>query len=223
MSDGSGNWRWSLFSHLLPENVLLHIAAVKGPLVSSSHDRVGWRGTSDLSFSIKSASELRTRQPTSGVHGLWTVLHKFRGLPRIKAFLWLVCWEKLMTNVERVRRRFSTEASCFVCGAAFEDVDHVFRKCPAAVLVWRGLIARAKHVEFFKMELKDWTLRNFLMWIILEVVRRIGISCLRQFCGIFGSIAMLRFLVHHVWTTVRFLVVAFSLCIVRSRHLGIGW
>ncbi|KAK8682164.1 hypothetical protein V6N13_054558 [Hibiscus sabdariffa] len=83
MSDGSGNWRWSLFSHLLPENVLLHIAAVKGPLTSSSRDRVGWRGSSDLAFSIKSAYVLRTRQQNSvPPNSVLALLHEdYLGIP----------------------------------------------------------------------------------------------------------------------------------------------
>ncbi|KAK8716187.1 hypothetical protein V6N13_043505 [Hibiscus sabdariffa] len=55
MATPSGDWNWNLFDYLLPRQVLLQIATVKGPCPLVVYCSFGWQGSQDLSFSVKSA------------------------------------------------------------------------------------------------------------------------------------------------------------------------
>ncbi|KAK8508723.1 hypothetical protein V6N12_034829 [Hibiscus sabdariffa] len=66
--------------------------------------------------------------------GVWKILHKFRGLPRIR--------------------------SCQVCGDAAEDVDHVFRQCPLAIQIWSDLIRGDRLDSFLTMPFLSWIVAN---------------------------------------------------------------
>ncbi|KAE8654104.1 hypothetical protein F3Y22_tig00117056pilonHSYRG00889 [Hibiscus syriacus] len=59
MATPSGDWRWQLFEQLLPHDILLRIAALKGPSNMMNQDCVGWRCNNDLSFTVKSAYAVR--------------------------------------------------------------------------------------------------------------------------------------------------------------------
>ncbi|CAN1789669.1 Putative ribonuclease H protein At1g65750 [Linum perenne] len=72
-------------------------------------------------------------------NGLFSKIWKWDGPYRIKLFLWLALHERLMTNVERVRRHLVDSSICPRCGARAETVCHVLRDCPIAIGVWREL------------------------------------------------------------------------------------
>ncbi|KAL4318863.1 hypothetical protein GQ457_18G016860 [Hibiscus cannabinus] len=94
-----GEWNWQAFETLLPCDVLLRIAAAKAPCIS---DYVGWECNVDSRFSVRSAYMVRWGISIDQSSNIWTVIHKFQGLPPIKVFLWLVCRNKLMANAKRV-------------------------------------------------------------------------------------------------------------------------
>ncbi|KAL4291469.1 hypothetical protein GQ457_14G003410 [Hibiscus cannabinus] len=51
---------------------------------------------------------------------------------RIQVFVWLSFHERLLTNVERARRRMTSLVTCEICGSGHEDIEHVLRSCTAA-------------------------------------------------------------------------------------------
>ncbi|KAK8533234.1 hypothetical protein V6N12_076510 [Hibiscus sabdariffa] len=65
----------------------------------------------------------------------WAVIAKFRGLPKVRNFLWLVCHLRVLTNAEQLRRHMKNDGSCSLCGFPREDIDHVLRHCPVAISV----------------------------------------------------------------------------------------
>ncbi|KAL4334394.1 hypothetical protein GQ457_07G013410 [Hibiscus cannabinus] len=79
-----------------------------------------------------------------------------RGIPRIRYFLWLVVHGRILTNVERVRRHFSNDMRCGVCGLDVESIDHLFRKCPPAISLWSSLVRPGDLSAFLSMEFLDW-------------------------------------------------------------------
>ncbi|KAK8634987.1 hypothetical protein V6N13_022865 [Hibiscus sabdariffa] len=79
MVDMSVIWNWEYLSHFLPQDILLHIVAIKGPNPSLGRASIGWNGTSDRCFSVKSAYIIR-----AGVQGdegarIWKFLSRFKG------------------------------------------------------------------------------------------------------------------------------------------------
>ncbi|KAE8719297.1 putative Kelch repeat-containing F-box family protein [Hibiscus syriacus] len=160
MVDAQGNWRWDCFESFLPVRVLLSIAAKKGPLAHFASDMVGWNLREDRKFTIKSAYESLDEDRNMEAGELWMVIHKYRGLQKIKLFLWLVYWGRVMTNAERMRRHLTTDSSCPVCFAPVEDINHPLRQCPSALTVWEAVIKTDRLQEFIGMDLQSWLKTN---------------------------------------------------------------
>ncbi|KAK9021559.1 hypothetical protein V6N11_011542 [Hibiscus sabdariffa] len=162
MVDISGDWRWSGFQHLLPVQVLLRLAATKVPSSLFPADEIGWGLRSDRQFSIKSAYDVRLGFARGVDERIWRTIHDFRGLPKIKFFMWLACKGKLMTNVERQRRHLTQDAQCPVCHAGEEDIDHILRHCGVALSVWSILISPSFLPSFLSMPLHQWFVLNLV-------------------------------------------------------------
>ncbi|KAK9002005.1 hypothetical protein V6N11_024698 [Hibiscus sabdariffa] len=161
MVDNSGEWRWSDFQHLLPVQVLLRLAATKAPSPLFPADEIGWGLRSNRQFSIKFAYDVRLGFAGGVAERIWRTIHDFRGLPKIKFFMWLACKGKLMTNVERRRRHLTQDAQCPVCHAGEEDVDHILHHCGVALSVWSILISPFLP-SFLSMPLHQWFVLNLV-------------------------------------------------------------
>ncbi|KAK8712763.1 hypothetical protein V6N13_147991 [Hibiscus sabdariffa] len=81
-------------------NVLLCMAVVKGATQNLLWDHVGWRGSKDRLFTVKSTNNVRAEVVDPGFESHWRTIHKFRAIQRICTF-WPVCHNKLMTNEEQ--------------------------------------------------------------------------------------------------------------------------
>ncbi|KAK8554058.1 hypothetical protein V6N12_031036 [Hibiscus sabdariffa] len=119
-----GEWHWYLVENLLLESILLRLAAVKCPLWHFSTDGVRWAATISGKFTMRSAYEIRNGIEEGPIEDVWYTIQHFQGEQHMKIFLWLMCCNKIMTNQERARRHFTTDASSHICGSDIEDVDH---------------------------------------------------------------------------------------------------
>ncbi|MBA0656995.1 hypothetical protein Goklo_009311, partial [Gossypium klotzschianum] len=86
----------------------------------------------------------------------WKKSWKYQGLQRVKFFLWLASKQKLLTNVECVRRGIGQNSTCSVCGKEPEDTLHVLRDCSAAKGIWKHIIPDNQLFRFFFGTLDDW-------------------------------------------------------------------
>ncbi|KAK5776439.1 hypothetical protein PVK06_044398 [Gossypium arboreum] len=68
---------------------------------------------------------------------LWKTVWKIPGPQRVRFFFWIVLKQKLLTNVERVRRGLANDASYSICGHASENILHIIRDCTVAKEVWK--------------------------------------------------------------------------------------
>ncbi|KAK9028382.1 hypothetical protein V6N11_068189 [Hibiscus sabdariffa] len=94
----------------------------------------------------------------SSVDPIWSIIHGFKGLPRIKLFLWLACKSKVMTNVERVRHHYTSDDWCPLCFVGPEDVDHLLRRCASSIAIWSCVVKHGRLEEFVSMEFNTWAL-----------------------------------------------------------------
>ena len=62
---------------------------------------------------------------------MWEKIWKIKALQRVKTLLCAVQHRCIMTNQERCRRGFTTEAQCKICLGCNEDLDHVFLRAGA--------------------------------------------------------------------------------------------
>ncbi|MBA0799028.1 hypothetical protein Gohar_009564, partial [Gossypium harknessii] len=89
----------------------------------------------------------------------WRIPWKFKGPHRIRFFIWLVLKQKLLTNVERVRRGCGSSNTCSICGHVLENVMHILRDYPTAKGV-SEIIPQQTFSSFYLGSLFDWMATN---------------------------------------------------------------
>ncbi|KAK8558936.1 hypothetical protein V6N13_098547 [Hibiscus sabdariffa] len=157
-----GEWDWSKFQHLLPCQILIRIAVIQclRPLLKG--DLAVWAGNKLGRFIVKLTYQVRSGIEAGTEEDVWSLIDRFRETQRMKVFLWIVCYDKIMTNQEHVHRHFSLDARCGICGGEVEDVDHVLRSCPQSQMVWRELVWPEYLPFFFSLDNKRWVRENLL-------------------------------------------------------------
>ncbi|KAK8577476.1 hypothetical protein V6N13_027748 [Hibiscus sabdariffa] len=162
MVNENGDRDWAQFSSILPPSLVLRIAAIKPPFESDLEGVPGWRWDPLHSFSVRSAySSL-----TGAAHVVdsedkgWSLIGKFKGSPLVRSFLWLVYWDSILTNHERVQRFLTSDASFSYCGTVVEDTLHVFRDCPATTTIWSTVIKPELMGEFCSLDTRKWLHMN---------------------------------------------------------------
>ena len=71
-----GSWRWNLFGHLIPHNILLMIAAVKPLDAHSGSDHFYWAHSPSGFFTAKSAYQQLSQNDLSHTDPCWKTLWK---------------------------------------------------------------------------------------------------------------------------------------------------
>ncbi|KAK9029846.1 hypothetical protein V6N11_031291 [Hibiscus sabdariffa] len=141
MIDELGCWWFEAFDTLLPLKSVLRIAAIK-PSVQGLLDCPLWSRSANGQFRVRNAYEVHRETQFGLVEPVWEVVGQFRGLTKVRTFLWLLCHSKILTNTERFRRHMTSDSSCPVCACPVEDVHHVLCACPVASSIWRRCIRR---------------------------------------------------------------------------------
>ena len=109
---------------------------------------------------IKSAFDLIDGHRWDEDHPKWKVVWKWRGPEKVKTFLWLVMNDKLLTNMEHVRRHMTNIVMRGRCHVDSEIALHVLRDCPFSTQIWLGLVPQERWLEFFSFSLQDWLCWN---------------------------------------------------------------
>ncbi|KAL4348355.1 hypothetical protein GQ457_17G006980 [Hibiscus cannabinus] len=108
------------------------------PRSDGGEDQPFWRWESNGQFSARSAYGYLSSDTKSGFDRVWRQVWKLKVPYRVRMFAWFALHERLLTNVERVRRHMTTSEHCEISGSSREDIDHVLRQCNAAKESVRG-------------------------------------------------------------------------------------
>ncbi|KAL4271441.1 hypothetical protein GQ457_13G029380 [Hibiscus cannabinus] len=109
-----------------------------------------WNLTSHGQFRVHSAYSVRMGVQFGPTEPLWKAIADFKGIPRIRTFIWLACLGKLLTNEVRCRRRITLDSRCHTCGFEVETIDHILRRCPVAYSLWCSLVC-PEHCEIISI------------------------------------------------------------------------
>ncbi|KAF7823171.1 putative ribonuclease H protein At1g65750 family [Senna tora] len=156
----SGGWEWGKFDFLLPNEICSLIAAVPPPSCVVQGDHVAWRHSSDGVFSTKSAYLAITKEDGTVRHSFWKLLWKWKGMEKVRSFLWLCGHDRLLTNVARKRRGLAATDVCARCNGAAEDLLHTLRDCAKARCIWLKLVHPSKWHLFFNVPRLNWLSLN---------------------------------------------------------------
>lgn len=93
---------------------------------------------------------------TSALWKGWGHVWKLRVHERVKIFAWMMCHDRVLTNVARNRRGLSSNASGSRCSNGTEDLIHLIRDCVGTSEVWKNLIPSPLHSKFSSTSLQNW-------------------------------------------------------------------
>ncbi|KAK9001422.1 hypothetical protein V6N11_083206 [Hibiscus sabdariffa] len=145
---------------LVHNSAVPHIMGVLPPPFGGLRDTVAWKLTPTGSFSIASAYDNLVDPTWDAPDSKWYCIWLLPVTQRIRVFLWMVLHQRLMTNVERVRRGLSSDPSCPSCGCCYESILHILRDCPPTRCFWQPIIPCSDHMVFFSSPLEHWLVFN---------------------------------------------------------------
>lgn len=137
MVGSNGTWKLDEFRKLLPEEI---VQIIRPPNSQGEPNRIRGLNGSHGSFSVKNGYNKLTEASWNERDTSWKAIWSYQGPHRVRFFLWLAYKQKLLTNLERVRRTIGQTSVCPICQFHTEDVLHVLRDDPAANEVWLQLI-----------------------------------------------------------------------------------
>ncbi|XP_004289445.1 PREDICTED: putative ribonuclease H protein At1g65750-like [Fragaria vesca subsp. vesca] len=161
------SWNISLLKSVLPDHVVMQIISVPSGFGVSGHDKLIWNATANGKFSVKST--YNSFFDSAGVSNpLWTHLWKLNCPPKLKTFMWSVLHQKILTNVQRVRRGFSTIASCPICKNADETLLHLLRDCPRSQAIWNSILRPGSITNSFSLDWNGWISAQFHCHVVIK-------------------------------------------------------
>jgi ribonuclease HI len=90
----------------------------------------------------------------------WKEIWKLKVPERVRHFIWILHYDRLLTNYNKSRMGFGS-SMCGYCCNVVEDTLHVMRDCPLAMSLWLNVVHWSARGNFFMGDLKHWI--NFNM------------------------------------------------------------
>ena len=131
---------------------MILFAAVAPPSFSNDPDIVAWTGSHDGNFSIKSSYYCIAGFDNVSPDPLFWLIWRWKGMERIKLFLWQVACDALPTNYFRFSRHITDAPLCTCCDLqVYETSLHVLRDCPIALNFWSRLVSAVERPSFYTL------------------------------------------------------------------------
>ena len=160
MVDSRRNWNWELFAHLIPMQAVMSIASHMPPEQDTEIDSVVWDKSADGRLTVRTAYMVHEERETMERDPLWKIIWKWKGMERIKVFLWTVAHNAIMTNEMRWRRKITDDKYCCQCETVVESLIHAVRDCPKARKIWEVFVRIEERELFFSQSRYAWLVSN---------------------------------------------------------------
>lgn len=157
-----GNCAWNL-SHLtfcLPNDITQWINAIPIPALGEDIPvcQMGkgsfFDSKSTYSFLWNKAHKLLANYQD------WNVVWKSVCAPKIKIFLWLICWGRLPSASHLAYRSIIPNPNCSFCPTNEEDISHILRNFPRALEFWEESGISQHELNGNTNNLLDWLYYN---------------------------------------------------------------
>ncbi|GAU22321.1 hypothetical protein TSUD_106490 [Trifolium subterraneum] len=144
--DAHGNWNWALLQNWMPNQLQHKIAAVVPPHSDNGRDEQLGVGGKFGEFSVATMyNKLRGFNKTDA-DPVWNRIWKLGVTERVRSFVWLVKWDRLLTNSVKNRMGLSSSV-CQYCGGQEETCIHVLCDCPLAHEFWKQIVPEFGETE----------------------------------------------------------------------------
>eukprot|EP00258_Populus_trichocarpa_P027694 XP_024443713.1 uncharacterized protein LOC112324533 [Populus trichocarpa] len=160
MVDDRGNWKWDVFAHLIPMQIVMSIVGYTPPMQDGIDDTVGWDHSSNGKLTVRTAYMVLEERGEMDQDPIWRLIRKWQGMERIKVFLWTVAHNSIMTNDLRYRRHLTANRFCDHCGTEVETLTHALRDCPKARKIWEVFVKVENRELFFSQNWYAWLVSN---------------------------------------------------------------
>jgi hypothetical protein len=107
-------WNLAFLSRHFSSETLHQITKIPVNFGQRGNDKIIWGETSNGHFSVKSAYLLLMQEDIPPRYD-WKIIWKLPVPAKLKTFCWLVSHHKLLTNMERVKRRLTSDPLCSIC------------------------------------------------------------------------------------------------------------
>ena len=140
----------------LPPHVKNRIAPVMlRPDVQDSYGRC-WAMTANGDFSTKTTYNTLDDPIPAHPTNIWKRIWKLCVPQRLGIFIWVILHGKALTNEERYKKSFTIDPFYYCCTGQSEDLDHVFRSCPKAMMIWDHLDEAPTQHRHHQLVFEDW-------------------------------------------------------------------
>ena len=130
-------------------------------LDSASPNTIAWAPSNNGRFSVKSTYLSLVGHLSSNVDLLFRMIWHWKGMERVKLFLWQVASGSLMTNSFRFAHHFSPDASCSRCQEGMHETPlHALRDCSMLGDFWYQLVTRTDWLAFISFDICSWFLHS---------------------------------------------------------------
>ena len=96
---------------------------------SGGEDGFCWGFSNNRKFSVKTAYNASMPNQTSNLDGTWKIIWKLQLPQKIRTFIWMLFYGKILANLERMRRRIRDDPYCHCCPYDLEDLVGVIDIC----------------------------------------------------------------------------------------------
>ena len=103
--------------------------------VRNGKEVIIWNLAKDGKLSLKTADDSLIHPSANNNRSLWRYVWKWKGLKRIKTFIWLMVQEKILANETRYIRHMTDNSQCQRCGRNGESFLPAIRDCQASLEV----------------------------------------------------------------------------------------
>lgn len=152
-------WNWPSISLQLPQDIAGGIQATPYAIASRSQDTLGWAGSHNGKFDLKSAYRIASgNENTQAFNGHW--IWKLNILPWIQGFLWKCYHKSIGVKACLDSRGICLDITCPLCLQQPETIMHAPRDCQVIKAIWFQLGRDRLDDKFFVSDSEDWLADN---------------------------------------------------------------
>lgn len=137
----NGKWIDHIFPPTTPQEVREFVKLWKAvgsiQLNKAIEDEVWWRWTADGEYSTKNAYLIQFTGRFSKIK--ITAIWKPKAEPKCRFFAWTLLHKKILTANNLLKRGWTDETDCGLCGNDLETPGHLCKDCPFTKQVWEIL------------------------------------------------------------------------------------
>ncbi|KAK2661945.1 hypothetical protein Ddye_000519 [Dipteronia dyeriana] len=153
------DWDVQKLVSVLPQQIVSRILSIHAGSIHNGIDKTIWDSAQDGEFTVKKAYEGHFKDDDMP-YWKWSFIWNLKLPPRVLHFLWILHYDKMLTNNHRATRGLTVDITCDRCKEGREDSEHVFRGCTKSLDNWEDICKGVTKTGLFATEWNEWFYQN---------------------------------------------------------------